>query len=814
MVDRLVLREIAGPTALGFVVYTFLLMMRAIFALTEEILVRGLPGHDALELLRLSVVHVVVLTLPMSLLFGVLIGIGRLHADSEIIALQAGGISLRKVLRPVLALSVLLMIFNGWLMTSVMPHANRQLRELKLRLFRSASVFGRIEPKVFYEEFPGMLLYVRDMDEGTGIWRGVLIYQKASEGRPSQLVVADRGRMVERSGTTYAQAPEGTQEIPWIMLSGVTRYEFDPSDPAKLRINSSESELIHPSAKHQGKVTINLGMRERSTSELLQIVRSGSAAPKAGTGGTALAGEGTTSLKDLYYARVELQKRFAIPVAVLVFGLVALPLGIGSRSSRRGRGFLVSIGIIVVYYVILNNGEFLARQGKVPAFAGVWAANLLIAGAAAVLYRRNGRWLGELRGDGGLLGNALRGGLRRIKSVASSKSRAPSVRAPQPLTGSIPVALQTKRSAARFPALLDRYVARRFLGPLVFVLASVSILYVIVDLADKIDEMAKHTATAWVFLQYYWNIIPQILLDVTPLGMLIAVLLLFSILEKNLELTALKAGGISLYRVIVPILLLTIGASGAMALFQESVVPTANRNAQRLLDQIKGKNGPLTITAADRQWVFSRDGNTLFNYLRFDPERQTLIRFSMYRFDSSGKLSFQLRSDRAWFTDGAWEVGSGWFRQIHPNGRDEFHRITSPMALQVVERPQYFAGKHQAPAEMSYAELRQHIADLAASGYHSARLEVRLNQKLTYPLSVVVMILLGLPFGVNRSGGRRSSAMQGVAMGLGLGIAYFLLTAIFGKMGEANLLPPPVGAWAPVVFAFLFGINRLTTLKT
>jgi len=76
------------------------------------------------------------------------------------------------------------------------------------------------------------------------------------------------------------------------------------------------------------------------------------------------------------------------------------------------------------------------------------------------------------------------------------------------------------------------------------------------------------------------------------------------------------------------------------------------------------------------------------------------------------------------------------------------------------------------------------------------------------------MVLLGLPFGLNRSGGRRVSAMQGVAIGLALGIGYFLLMALFGKMGEANLLPPVLGAWAPVILAGLFGINRLTTLRT
>lgn len=809
-VDRLVLHEVLGPTVLGFVVYTFFLMMRAVFSLVEEVLVRGLSLMDAGRLLYVTVPHVVVLTLPMSFLFGVLIGVGRLHGDNEVIALEAGGISLARLLRPVLVLSLILMSFNLWLTTGVMPEANRELRRLKIRLFKSSSLIGRIEPKVFYEDFPGMLLYVRGIDPGTGIWRGVLIFQRGYSGRGSQLVVAERGRMAERAPEA-GEAP-GANERPWLMLSGVTRYQFNPKDPAKLSINSSESELVQPSPKHKGTVTINLGMRERSTGELLGIVRR---AAHSREGGRDRATSGSVSRRDLDFARVELQKRIAIPAACFVFGLIAVPLAIGSRATGRGRGFLISVGVIIMYYVILNNGEFLARQGRIPAFAGVWAANLLAAGTAMVLLRRKGRWLGERSRGSGWMAAAIQAVADWLQSVrtALSTGRRTDVARP-PLTGSIPLALQRQRSTVRFPTLLDRYLSLRFLGPVAFVLLSVSALYIIVDLADKIDEMAKHTATAIIFLRYYWNIIPQIVLDVTPLGVLIAVLLLFSLLEKHLELTALKAGGISLYRVIVPILLVTLAATAGIAVFQESVAPRANRKAQQLLDIIKGRKAPHAVMVADRQWLFSRDGTTLFNYLRYDPERQTLIRFSMYRFDDTGKLSFQLFAERAQYVDGAWEVDSGWFRQIHPNGRDEFHKVTSRMALQVAEPPGYFAAKRHAPSEMSYRELRRHIADLAASGYHSSRLDVRLQQKLTYPFSVLIMVLLGLPFGLNRSGGRRVSAMQGVAIGLALGIGYFLLMALFGKMGEANLLPPVLGAWAPVILAGLFGINRLTTLRT
>ena len=114
---------------------------------------------------------------------------------------------------------------------------------------------------------------------------------------------------------------------------------------------------------------------------------------------------------------------------------------------------------------------------------------------------------------------------------------------------------------------------------------------------------------------------------------------------------------------------------------------------------------------------------------------------------------------------------------------------------------------------MSVGELRGYIDELLDSGYRPSGLIVRWHQKFAYPLSAFVMVLLALPFGLSR-GGRRVSTMQGVAVALGLGIIYFITVALFGKLGEVEILPPLIGAWAPVALAFLFAINRLTTLRT
>jgi LPS export ABC transporter permease LptG len=386
-------------------------------------------------------------------------------------------------------------------------------------------------------------------------------------------------------------------------------------------------------------------------------------------------------------------------------------------------------------------------------------------------------------------------------------------RAPTPMTGSLPLNIQRRRYATRFPALFDRYITRRLLPPLFLVLSSTALLYIVIDLSDRVEDMAKNDVSAHVILGYYANLVPQVFLDVTPFALMIAVLILLTVLERQHELTALKAAGISLFRLTVPILLLAAVSAGGLWILGEIVVPEANREAQRLRDRIMGRDTKRSYRSSDRQWLISRDDEALYNFLRYDSPSKTLIRFTLFRIDEDMRLKFHLFTRRVRYLDGAWIAESGWFRQIYPDGTDEYRKIDSPMMLEIPEDPDYFGQEYRTPAEMSIGELGDYIDELIDSGYRPSSLIVRWHQKLAYPLSAFVMVLLALPFGLSR-GGKRVSSMQGVAIALVLGIAYMMLVAFFSKLGEVEVLPPVVGAWAPFVLATLFAVNRLTRLRT
>jgi len=811
--DRMVVREVITPTVLGLVTYTFLLMMRGLFALIEQIFVRGLPAIDALRVVAVTLPHVVVLTIPMGFLFGVLLAVGRMSNDNEIVALQAAGISSLRLLRPILTIGVILALFNGYLFLLVIPKSNRGLRELRIRLFASAKNLGRIQPGVFYEDFPNLLLYVRAVDPETTEWEDVLVYDSSNPGE-ERLTLAKRGLVISPGATAHGPgnvdggANDTLQRAktagqPWIRLEDAATHQFFRAKPATYRVNRNQEVMFRPQIPGTGLVRYDLAMRERNTLELLEFVRGGELPGQDPE-------DAEERAEDLRNADLELHRRFSVPVASIVFALLALPLGVGSRSGGRGRGFVLSVGVVLLYYVIGNNGEILALEGKVPVWLGMWLPNITLAVIALFMMTRMGRWLGERQPREGPI-SRLQREWRRWRDERAAAESPPGHARP---VGSKPTTHRPRRRFAfRFPALLDRYMASRLISPLLLVMASTSALYIVVDLTDHIDDMAKNDASLNVILAYYWNLLPQMIVEVLPFGMLIAVLIVLTVLERQQELTAFKGAGVSLFRLMVPVTLVAISMGMVMWLLSEHVVPDANREKERLLDTIEGKVTARSYRATDKQWLLSRDDTTFYNFLRYDADARTLVRLTLYRVDEDMKLRFHLSARRARFQDGGWVADAGWFRQFFPDGTDEFRRITKPMKLRIPEGTDYFGQEYSSPSEMTHRELKSYIDELEDSGYQPVALKVRWHQKFAYPLQAVMMVGLALPFGLNR-GGRRVTTMQGVALALGLGFGYSILVTVFAKLGEASVLPPAMAAWAPVLLGLLFAINRMTTLRT
>src|SRR5258708_23147671 len=191
ILTRYILKEMLGPTFLGFLFYTSIILMKQLFDFAGMIIKRSLPAPMVGKLLLLSLPHIVVLTVPMSLLFGILIAVGRLSSDSEIIAMRALGLSTRTIYRPVFLFSFGVFLLNLYLINVVLPRGNTQLQSLKAELFTS-SVEKEIKPRVFYDEYENLMIYVNDVDPRSGGWKRVFVADTRADSNegttPPQIV--------------------------------------------------------------------------------------------------------------------------------------------------------------------------------------------------------------------------------------------------------------------------------------------------------------------------------------------------------------------------------------------------------------------------------------------------------------------------------------------------------------------------------------------------------------------------------------------------------------------------------------------------
>lgn len=789
--DRYVLSELIGPLGLGLLVYTFILLMQTFFRLAEMIIKRGLPAGTVGRLLLYNLPSIVVLTLPMSFLLAVLVGVGRLASDSELVALRASGVSLFRILRPVMLLAAMLAVFNTYLMLELLPRGNSAYLRLFLDI-ATRTLGSQFEPRVFYNEFQGKILYVFDIQPGSEEWRGVFLADSIlSPDRPTDVLVAEKGRL--------ELSPDGEQVS--IRLEGAVQHSYDITRPDRYETRRYER--------------LRMVLRDRFASEeRVKMFARKSARSMSWSEAGAAAVDPTTTPQARASARVQRHKFFSIPVACLVFGLLALPLAFNNRRGGKSSGFAFSIGIVVVYWVLLSQGEKAAIAGEVSPATAMWLPNLLMGGVGLLMLVAKNR-------DRSLLPAGLRARLR-IAPIWGRARRAVAARLPSRrrrmgedggLAGGPPDATATSRRAAarrvvlrlprlrlRFPNLIDRYVLRMFFFVFLLVLASGVSLLIVTDFTENVDEMMKHRPPGAVIARYYKYQSLQLAYDIAPIAVLVTTLVTFSLMSRSNEVTACRALGISLYRMALPAFGGAVAIAGLFALLQAEVLPASNLKVAEARAVIKGQPLQRFARSADRQWQMGR-GRFMYNFLHFDETNSALQRLQVFEFDPAGRLAARLYAEEGRFDGQGWILARGWTRTF--DGREQLAYRPFPRAVEVdlEEPPAFFAEEPRRPDQMTYRELRSFAGELRASGRPQPKYEVALHNKLAFPVGSIVMALVGFPFAFRLE---RRGALYGLGVSIALGLVFILVFAFFTTLGEVAALPAAVAVWSPsLLFSLL-----------
>jgi LPS export ABC transporter permease LptG len=375
--------------------------------------------------------------------------------------------------------------------------------------------------------------------------------------------------------------------------------------------------------------------------------------------------------------------------------------------------------------------------------------------------------------------------------------------------------VKPRHTRGRFPLILDEYVLKEFLGTFTMVLSTFVMLMLVFTFFELLGDIIRNKTPLVTVGDYLLNLTPSMIYTITPLGVLITVLVVFGLLNRSSELTAMKASGISLYRIVLPVLIIACLLAGSLFMFDEVYLPKANRRQEALRNEIKGRPAQ-TMEHPGQNWIFGQQQpgkpGRIFYYEYFDSDLDSFGNITVFEFDPE---TFSI-SRRIFASDAHWEphlrnwvFEHGWVRTFHGDEISDYRTFEVDTFPEIPEQPAYFKKEVRLSSEMSFQQLSAYIHDLSQGGFDTMRLRVQLNRKLAYPIITLVMAVLAVPFALSM--GKRGS-LAGIAVAIGVAIAYFVVSGTFEAMGNVNILPPILAAWSPdVIFALAGGYLLLRT---
>jgi LPS export ABC transporter permease LptG/LPS export ABC transporter permease LptF len=758
ILTRYILKEVLSHALIGGAIFTFVLFIRYLPSLLELVVRNSSALGSVVEIVLALLPDIFTVTIPMAVLVGILLGLSRLAADSEVTAMRASGMGVWRFVRIVGIVAIAAWAVSFANSMYFAPRATAAMLNLEKSL-ANGQVSAEVQPRVFYEDFRNYVLYVQDVRAGVGAanWRGIFLADVTDPDAP-KITTADRATVVS-----------GPNQSILMRLRDGTEHQTVDSEPGNYTVSTFEKTDLPLQAGAQ--TSVRLG---HSDTPILAMTLHQLLAHTHGRNG------------ELY--EIEFQKRLAYPAACLVLMLVGVPLGISSRRGGKSAGFVLTIALVFIYYFLSSTGTALARQHKIPAFIGVWEANLIFSVCGVVLLR-------QMATGGAAL------------SLLSSIGGWFRLRASKPTTPGDAIQLTPRRRLlrGRFPLLLDEYVLREFLLTFGMVLVTFVMLMLVFTFFELLGDIIANRTPLVTVGEYLINLTPSMIYLITPLSVLIGVLVVFGLMNRNSELTAMKATGISLYRIVVPVLAIAAVLSASLFLFDDTYLPQANRRQEALRNVIKGKP-PETFEHPGRKWIFGQQHagqpGRIFYYQYFDSDIETFGNISVFEFKpGSFSLSRRIFAATAHWEPklNAWVFEDGWERTFTPEGvsYQDFSVTTFP---EIREPPSYFSKEVRQSSEMSFGELARYIRNLRQSGFNTVPLRVQLNHKLAYPLITLVMAILAVPFALSM--GKRGS-LSGIAVAIGVAIAYFVVSGFFEAMGNVSWLPAFLAAWSP---DFLFGL--------
>lgn len=357
--------------------------------------------------------------------------------------------------------------------------------------------------------------------------------------------------------------------------------------------------------------------------------------------------------------------------------------------------------------------------------------------------------------------------------------------------------------------IITKYIIREFLKIFFLCLATCMGLFFVIDLSvHYLDNFSEYNPPVLLTVLFCSYKIPQIFYWMCPMAILLAIFLSLALFSRNNEIIAMKAGGISVYKIITPLVVM----SGCLVLIsfvnQELIMPYTSQRAEYTENiRIKQKKGK-RLLKQDRFWYRSDD--TICSIDLFEYNSNTLKGITLYFFDKQFNLVKRIDAGLGKWVENRWKFYNLVIRSFNPGGSMDIE-ISDEKIIPLRETPDDFKTARREPEEMSYAELRDYIAKIERAGYKIPEYAPYLYAKISFPFICLIMPFLAIPLALRV--GRGGGIAWGVGLSVIIGFTHFVFFNFSLSLGRAELLPPLLSAWAANIIFGAIGIFLLLQVR-
>jgi lipopolysaccharide export system permease protein len=351
--------------------------------------------------------------------------------------------------------------------------------------------------------------------------------------------------------------------------------------------------------------------------------------------------------------------------------------------------------------------------------------------------------------------------------------------------------------------ILDKYIIKELLGPFIFGIAAFTGVFVGTNTLFRIAQFVTKYGAKWgtVVQLFLYNLPP--IIDLTlPMSMLLASLLSFGRLSGSSEITAMRSGGISFFRLSTPVFIFAFCVSIFSIYFHENVVPQANAGYNRIVDEIQNNTMPKSQENVIIPEVRGDMMRRLTYARKFEASNNTMHGVSVQEFDNKGNIARVENAQTAMFANNRWTMYNGVVHDL--TGQDGTDRVLhfKEQVMPVTKTPREISVSQKRPEEMTIKELKQEIAFLRSEGAPTGIYEVELYQRITIPMTCFIFAMIGAPLGLQP---HRSSSSIGFGISLIIIFIYYAIMTFTTTLGQGGAIPPALGAWLPNLIGVLVG---------